>query len=121
MLQAIVKNKDSAFAELTKRPEDLQRVYKGLMATIANSFKQDGDRGSIINLTDTEFRRRFQICEKWFRIMRGDCGYSVEKTVDFLPRALRCDLDGESFEPPKSDVSGWAPSVLAADQKNRGE
>lgn len=121
MLNTIIRNSDSAFAELVKRPEDLKFLFKSLAAVIGNSFKQDGDRGSIISLTDTEFRRRFKICEKWFRIMRGDCGYSVERTVDFLPRALRADLDGTEFEPPKADLAGWAPGVLATDHLNRKE
>lgn len=120
MLQTIIRNKESAFAELARKPEDLRLVFVGVQTAIKNSFKQDGDRGGIINLTDSEMRNRFAICEKWFRIMRGDCGYSVERAVDFLPRALRCELDGVAFEPPKPDGVGWSPDVLAVDHLNRG-
>jgi hypothetical protein len=120
MLQTIVRDNESSFAELARKPGDLKQVFLGIQSTILNSFKQDGDRGTLVVLTDAEFRNRFKICEKWFRVMRGDCGYSVERAVDFLPRALRCELDGVDFEPPKADGAGWSPDVLVKDHLSQG-
>lgn len=106
---------DTSFAQLVRNPNDLKRIFLAINSSIANSFEQDKARSPLVLIvTDHEVRRRFKICEKWFRVMRGDCGYSIDRTLDFIPLALRNELDGVMFEPPKSDV-GWAPSVLKKD------
>lgn len=114
-MEAIIRNKEGAFAELVRKPEDMQRAALGFISAIENSFRQDQARSSIVILkTEREVERRFRICEEWFRVMRGDCGYSVDKSIDFLPRALRCTLDGVAFEPP-ANATGWAPAILQED------
>lgn len=115
-MEAIIRNKEGAFADLVRKPEDMQRAALGFIRAIENSFQQDQNRSLIVQLkSEREVERRFKICEEWFRVMRGDCGYSVDRAVDFLPHALRCTLDGVSFEPPKGN-GGWAPSVLREDR-----
>lgn len=114
-MEAIIRNKEGAFADLVRKPEDLQRAALGFIRAIENSFVQDSERSVLTILrTEKEVNRRFAICEEWFRIMRGDCGFSLDRSLDYLPHALRCSLDGVSFEPPKDGV-GWAPSVLKRD------
>ncbi len=106
---------DTTFGNLVRNPADLQRVFLAVNSAILNSFEQDKARSPLVFIvTEHEVRRRFKICEKWFRVMRGDCGYSVDRAVDFVPLALRTELDGGTFEPPKGE-GGWAPSVLKRD------
>jgi hypothetical protein len=115
-MEAIIRNKEGAFADLVRKPEDMQRAALGFIRAIENSFAQDQARSLVVLLkTEREVERRFKICEEWFRVMRGDCGYSVDRSVDFLPHALRCTLDGVAFEPPIGS-GGWAPSVLREDK-----
>ena len=114
-MQIINRDKEGAFAELVRKPEDLPRVFIGLQRAIQNSFRQDQARSALtVLVTEREIESRFKICEKWFRIMRGDEGYSIDKTLDFLPIALRCELDKISFQPPKAGES-WAPGLLKKD------
>lgn len=115
-MEAIIRNKINPLAELVRKPEDLQRAAIGFIRAIGNSFQQDQDRTMLTILkSDVEVERRFRICEEWFRVMRADMGYSLDRTLDFMPHALRCTLDGVSFEPPKAEGTGWAPSVLRED------
>jgi hypothetical protein len=112
-MQATVRNHETAFAELVKRKEDLKRVFTGISKALSISFEQDKKEHPLsFVITDAAIKERFSICEKWFRIMRGDCGYSVDRAVDYLPVALRTELDGGQFEPPKTEVS-WSPDVLS--------
>jgi hypothetical protein len=108
---------EAPFAALLRNPADLPRVFWRLESVIANSFKEDRARGGVITLTgasSAEVKRRYAICEKWFRVFRGDLGWSLEKTLDFWPVALRKELDGETWEPPKGDT-GWAPSATGVE------
>lgn len=115
-MEAIIRNKANALAELVRKPEDLQRAAVGFIRAIGNSFQQDQDRTRLTILkSDIEVERRFRICEEWFRVMRADCGYSIDRSLDFLPHALRCTLDNVAFEPPSATGTGWAPSVLRED------
>lgn len=115
-MEAIIRNKESAFADLVRKPEDLQRAAIGFIRAIENSFVQDQERSVLTILkTEKEVNRRFQICEEWFRVMRGDLGYSVDRACDFLPLALRSTLDGTPFDPPSGN-GGWAPAVLKEDR-----
>jgi hypothetical protein len=117
-LQAIIRDRESAFAELVRKPEDLRRAAATFIQVISDSFAQDQARSLLTVLkTESELMRRFKICEEWFRVMRGDCGYSCDKALDFLAVALRSTLDGIAFEPPKKDAS-WSPDALAQKMSN---
>ena len=114
-MEIINRDKEGAFAELVRKPEDLPRVFIGFQRAILNSFNQDQARSILTVLkTEREVEYRFKVCEEWFRVMRGDMGYSVDKSLDFLPIALRCTLDKISFTPPAAGES-WAPGVLQRD------
>lgn len=58
--------------------------------------------------TQAEERRRGMILMRWFRTMCGDLGYSTQKALDLLPRALRTELDGGNYEPPPYNRL-WTP------------
>lgn len=61
---------------------------------ILDSFRADRARR-----TQAEIKRRFEICVDLFKILRGDCRYSMERTLDAIPAGLRARLDGQPWEP----------------------
>ncbi len=69
---------------------------------IARSFRDDNAR-----VTGAEVRRRFAICERLLRHLRGDLGWGLQRALDHLPRYLRCELDGASWEPDARTI--WTP------------
>lgn len=100
------------FAELLNTPEDMHRVFFTIRAAIMHSFAVDAQRdGKVPTITQNELKHRFKICEAFFRHCRGDLGYSLEKTLDLMARALRSELDGVSFDPGSdSNTNLWTPS-----------
>jgi len=58
-------------------------------------------------MTDTEMRRRSEIMARWFRVLRGDLGYSLARCEAELPGALRAELDGVLYT-PKANVGSFA-------------
>jgi hypothetical protein len=102
-----------SFRPLIRQLPDLQQLQSKLETVIQESFVQDALRvpGKQIVGTKAEIKHRTEICLKWFRVLRGDMGYTVDKALDFLSLALRKELDGESWEPPK-DVTAWGPDAL---------
>jgi hypothetical protein len=85
--------------ELVKMVEQkwLGRVVTGFGDAIEASFETDQVLRPVN--TRSEIERRFRICIKWFITMRRDLEWSVPRILDTLPLALRCELDGERFEP----------------------
>jgi hypothetical protein len=91
----------SAFLDLV--PDDqLARVTVAIERAIATSFAGDGGR-----MTAAEVRRRFAICERLVRQLRGDLGWGLQRILDHLPEYLRCELDGVSWSPDARTV--WVP------------
>ena len=89
-----------AFANLS--PDELTRVVFDLELAVMRSFQVDRAR-----MTEAEMRRRFQICERIIRLLRGDLGWGLQRVLDHLPRYLRCELDGEAWEPDQRTC--WMP------------
>jgi hypothetical protein len=104
-------DKQHPFAELSRDPARMRatmaRFERILEASFAFDAQRDGtDFAARIN-TAAEHRRRAQILAKWFRTLRS-LGHSVERSLDDLSRALRCELDGMDYQPPpKGRV--WLP------------
>jgi hypothetical protein len=78
-------------------------VTMRFVQVIEQSFAADGSR-----VTGSETRRRFQICERWFRELRAEHGWSLPRILDNLPRILRAQLDGVPFD-PTNEKQVWAP------------
>jgi hypothetical protein len=91
----------SAFLEAAAQ-EYLARVVLGIEHAVANSFEVDGAR-----MTSDEVRRRFAICERLYRQLRGDLGWGMQRVLDHLPHYLRCELDGQPWEPDRRTL--WVP------------
>ena len=97
-----------------KLPETMRRFSDIVKA----SFVDDRTR-IIINPyaikndpTQAEIRRRANIVYDWFTRLRGDMHYSMPKTMDLLPTALRETLDGNSWDPPPASRA-WAGDQIA--------
>lgn len=91
------------FAELSRDPTRMRacmvRFERILEASFAFDEQRDGkDFAARIN-TGAERRRRAHLLAKWFRTLRH-LGHSVERSLDDLSRALRCELDGMDYRPP---------------------
>ncbi len=69
---------------------------------IARSFGEDNAR-----VTGDEVRRRFAICERLLRQLRGDLGWGLQRALDHLPRYLRCELEGVPWQPDARTI--WTP------------
>jgi hypothetical protein len=90
-----------AFLDLVERGQ-LERAVLGIERAVTRSFETDGAR-----MTDAEVRRRFGICERLFRQLRGDLDWGLVRVLDHLPHYLRCELDGRAWEPDGRTL--WMP------------
>lgn len=97
--------------ELTgEDPKKLRIILDRIVAAVVETFREDRQRSGIILLSDlspteAEKKRRTDLAYDWFIRLRADCHYSTRKALDYLPRALRAELDGESWEPPPAEAS----------------
>lgn len=100
------------FGELLGDKASLAAVTQGFLDAIADSYRTDASRREgymRTQVTDTETRRRFALCERWFRTFRAEYGWGVRRSVEMLPSALRADLDGLKFGRDEPEVSTWVP------------
>jgi hypothetical protein len=100
------------FLGLLGNRDDLKRVMDRVGNCIWKSFGQDVQRSPFTQpvMTQNEIKRRFRICEQWFRRARGDYGFSMDKTLDLMQHALRCGLDGQDYDPSESPTRLWTPT-----------
>jgi hypothetical protein len=112
---ATIEMDPKPFAALMRNEAELKRTFFAIEDAIwrsvgldiqRNPFGQLAQRG----MTKDELAYRFKICEAWIRRARGDLGFSLEKTLDLLPQALRSELDGNAFDPEKSPLRIWTPT-----------
>lgn len=89
------------FADLVAQ-DRIGQVVRGFEAAIKASFAHDHGPQ-----TQAEIKRRFDICARIFRQLRGDLSWSVPRILDHLPKYLRCELDGEPWTPDNKPV--WTP------------
>jgi len=107
------------FASIFQNDEDIKRVFLALEAAIFNSFVEDvrrepfgpmAQRLATGGISAADMKARFQICERWVRKARGDLGMGIEKTLDLMGHALRCELDGTEFDPTTLKTKIWTPT-----------
>jgi len=100
------------FLELVSHRHDYDRVMQTFIKVLRESFQEDArrhGRGFVERIhTQHEEKRRAGIIGKWFRELRGGLGFSLARTLDELPKALRAELDGGSYTPPEASRL-WAP------------
>lgn len=101
------------FAQLLSSDRELAAVLLCVEEVIWRSFGEDirRDPFGYKKPTPAEVKRRFGLCETWFRKARGDLGYSLERTLDMMGHALRAALDGQDFDPSAAESSRiWTPT-----------
>lgn len=91
-----------AFLDLVTQ-DQIAAVTLAIERAIATSFREDGAR-----MTGAEVRRRFAICERLLRHLRGDLGWGLQRVLDHLPRYLRAELDGIPWQPDTRTL--WVPA-----------
>jgi hypothetical protein len=91
-----------AFADLVAG-DQVGCVSLAIERAIERSFREDCAR-----MTGDEVRRRFAICERLFRRLRGDLSWGLQRALDHLPSYLRCELDGIPWQPNARTV--WMPA-----------
>ena len=89
------------FMELVEK-DQVARVMLAIEQAVTHSFEADGAR-----MTGDEIRRRFGLCERLIRRLRGDLGWGLHRVLDHLSHYLRCELDGNPWEPDKRTI--WMP------------
>ena len=89
------------FLNLVAR-EQVGQVALAFERAVAGSFAEDGARP-----TGDEVRRRFAMCERLLRQLRGDLGWGLQRVLDHLPRYLRSELDGIPWSPNVRTL--WTP------------
>lgn len=82
--------------------DQLTRVTVAIERAIADSLAADRAR-----VTRDEVRRRFSICERLLRQLRGDLKWGLQRVLDHIPRYLRYELDGVRWEPDARVT--WVP------------
>jgi hypothetical protein len=106
--------------KVVRSDQDFHRTLKAVEDAIWKSFGEDvlKERAKLIITPSSnalrpslaEAKRRFLICEAWLIQARYDLGYSLEQSLDLIPRVLRAKLDGEDFEPEKPGERCWSPT-----------
>ncbi|HET9621194.1 MAG TPA: hypothetical protein VFP84_07500 [Kofleriaceae bacterium] len=81
---------------------ELAGVTLGIERAVARSFAADRAR-----ITATEVGRRFDLCLCMVAHLRGDLGWGLQRILDRLPHYLRCELDGQPWEPDRRTL--WMP------------
>lgn len=105
--------KPTPFAEFLNSPAEATEVSNAIHDMIMKSFGTDAARKALstgrgeVRATQAEVRRRFNIIADWFKVLRGDMGWSMKRTIDELPKALRAQLDGGTYVPNTRAL--WAP------------
>lgn len=108
-----VKVDPTPFSSVLRQELAPSRLASAIEKAIADSYRHERARGDKPVVSHISMKNRSDICLKWFRIMRGDMGYSVERTLDFIGLALRTELDGGQFEPVSAKLrSAWAPECV---------
>jgi hypothetical protein len=82
--------------------DHLAQVFIGIEHAVAKSFDDDHSQ-----MTGAEVRRRFDICARLVGQLRGDLGWGLQRVLDHLPGYLRCELDGQPWEPDRRTC--WMP------------
>lgn len=108
MLNDLISSGSGVFRGLIE-DDAVGKVTNDFIEAIQKSFSDDAERdGRMPTMTRSEVKRRFDVCAKIFALLRGDLKWGLQRIADHLPRYLRAELDGKTWEPEQREV--WIPS-----------
>jgi hypothetical protein len=97
-------NNRHSFADLTDDDAQMRKVVNGFGRLLARSYQEDKLKYGVEfirrMMTENEKKRRANILAKWFRYLRGDCQFSIDRALDECGHALRAELDNKKYDPP---------------------
>jgi hypothetical protein len=80
---------------------DYERIVRAFQQIVTDSFVTHKMR----QITGAEVKRRGKILEEYFRIMRGDKKWSLDRSLQEVRQALLAVLDDKEYEwPPDEQV-----------------
>ncbi len=88
----------------------LRKLSEAVYRAVRESFEEDQKRigrPRSVRVTQSEVKRRTQICQKIFAVLRGDMNWGLQRAIDHISRYLRLELDGVSWEPDQRKM--WTP------------
>lgn len=83
-------------AQTTGELAKIQRIFENI---IRDSYKTHSMR----HHTYDEDKRRIAILIRYFRIMRGDKKWSLDRSLQMVRQALFAELDGHEYQWPPDD------------------
>jgi hypothetical protein len=97
----------------------LPLLARGFESAIAHSLSTDNP--PMRHPTSAEVKRRFEICLRITKALRGDKKWGVARITDKLPSLLRMELDGQDWDKHTEVQRMWTPDAPAAiDPRFRG-
>jgi len=107
-MEALIPNSFRAtstpFSDMMLSPRQAMRAAKLFERVLKESFDYDektvGKEFRRRIQTGSEMKRRANIIARWFRVFRGDLGYSLARIEVELGSALRNELDGGKIYTP---------------------
>jgi hypothetical protein len=81
---------------------DIGTVQAAFAAIVEGSYVRHPMR----HTTQAEHRRRGEILVKWFRTLREEKKWALDRALQALPDALDAELDGRTYEPSSSCLYG---------------
>lgn len=95
---------------------DKEKIDKVFADVIERSFTTHPMR----HITDHEIKRRGFILIRWFRILRGEKRWALDRALHEVGRALRAELDGLTYTPSDSVLYRVDDDVEAMAAELRG-
>jgi hypothetical protein len=86
-----------------QEPATLAEVHEKFSEMVGASLAADG-----APQTKREVKHRLDILAKWFHTLRHDCKWARQRVYEHLPEALRKELEGVTYEPPRMENAAWA-------------
>jgi hypothetical protein len=101
-----------SLAGLVGSRTEAERISARIARTVEASYLEDARRegGRPVHRTAAEDKRRINICFDWFKEMRGGGNWSLTRTLDTIPEALRSELDGTPYSMPTQRM--WVPGGM---------
>lgn len=86
---------------------DLGKIQRAFANIVEGSYVRHPMR----HQTQAEHRRRGEILVKWFRVLRAEKKWALDRTLQALPDALDAELSGTTYVPSETVLYGVNPAL----------